>query len=311
MQANLVEKLNQASIKQINFPLMSLPFGEAPDVGAYWMPQHLVSLYGTEAWDRLSDKQRVHLSQKEFALICSISCNGEKEAIGDIAKIMLKKKFSEVRSYLSHLIREENNHIDMFVEFCRRYGELTRFRYIYTKGDQCTDPAWNDLLAFIHLLVFEELGDNLNRMMAKDESLPPLVRAINRLHAEEEARHIAFGRQLVADLTAELLLKSSDEQRGKLHDYVYHFVQSRHYEYHNAGIYASVGIPGAYELRQSMVESRDAAFFFRGTPNPQEGPAKLLNYLYSVGLISEQHLNAQPGAGLGVVAYPASSCTLS
>ncbi|PWB92826.1 hypothetical protein C5689_16145 [Methylosinus sporium] len=298
--AALIDRLNQASVNHINFPLVTLPFDEAPGEQSYWMPPELTTLYGTAVWDELSEDQKIDLSQKEFALICSISCNGEKEAIGDIAKIMLKSKFESVRSYLSHLIREENNHIDMFVEFCNRYGELTRFRYFYTKGDQCTDPAFNDLLAFIHLLVFEELGDNINRVMARDKSLPPLVRAINKLHAEEEARHIAFGRHIVTELATELSRKISANQTRKLHDYVYSHIHTRHYEYHNMRIYSSIGIDNAFSLRERLVLERDASFFFRTESDPHTPLKKILTFLHSIGLISDAQLHEPPRQMLNV-----------
>lgn len=286
----LVDKLNNVSIKSMNFPLNDLPFSVAPPADELWMPEKMLSLYGTDLWSSLTDEQKIKLSQKEFSLLCSISCNGEKEAISDIAKLMLKKKFEHVRSYLSHLIREENNHIDMFVEFCQRYGELYRFRYIYTRGRQCDDQEFNDLLAIVHLIVFEELGNNLNVAMANDTSLPPLVRAINKLHVEEESRHIAFGRHLVTELAGQLIPSVTEETLKKLHDYVYQHIQSRHYEYHNATIYASIGISDAFGLRERLVQERDARFFFRMKKNPEDGVNKLLNFLYSIDLIGDEHL---------------------
>jgi hypothetical protein len=44
------------------------------------------------------------------------------------------------------------------------------------------------------ILIGEEIVDRLQREMAGDDSIQPLVRMVNRIHILEESRHISFAR---------------------------------------------------------------------------------------------------------------------
>jgi hypothetical protein len=283
-----VSALNRLSIKRAIDPLVDLDLSDAPSPDSFWMTEHLLSLYGTPEYERLTLEQRRILSHHEFSLLCSISCFGEKEVIANIARLMLKKRFEDVRSYLYFFIKEENNHIYMFTEFCSRYGTMYRSMYPYIVDFQWEDPLIADLLTFVHVLVFEELGSAYNAVMAKDESLPPLVRRINQIHTIDEGRHIAFGRQLVADLAADIFSRASKETAERLRQHIQRYVETRHVEYHNVDIYRAVGIPDPMEVRQRLIKSRDIGFFERAAGTE----IKVLDFLRDVDLLAKQPIAA-------------------
>jgi hypothetical protein len=294
----MVEKLVLLSRQNATDPENSLELSEAPRPDQMWMPEELLSIYGTTAYGILSDEQRLKLSQLEFCNLCSISCYGEKEVIASIARLMLKRQFREVRPYLYHLIREENNHISMFAEFCSRYGEMYPSLYSYVQGDLWDNAAIDDLMTFAHVLIFEELVEGMNLRMANDPMLPPLVRRINALHAAEEARHIAFGRELVADLALRVLSQSDPETRRAIQAHVQRFMGTLHHDFHNARIYRAAGIRDAFDLRTSLIAQRDHRFFAQGI-GLRERVTSLVRFLTSCGLVSEQSGDPEMAAAAG------------
>lgn len=282
----MVDRLNELSARKALDPHVDLDLDRAPPDNELWMPEHLISLYGTSAYGTLTDEQRLRLSQREFCLLCSISCFGEKEVIASIARLMLKREFAPVRSYLYYLIKEENNHIYMFSEFCRRYGELYPSLYSYARGDIWRNSEVDDLMVFVHVLIFEELGQGLNLTLGWARDLPPLVGAINRLHVEDEGRHIAFGRQLVAELTRGILPHLDGETLAAIRGHVRRYLDTLHHDFHNARIYRSVGIADAFDLRTELLSRNDARYFARDPRNASR-VVSLIKFLQATGLIED------------------------
>lgn len=282
-----IDLLNKLSQQNAIDPNVFLDFSESPASDSFWMSEHLLSLYETPEYQQLTLQQKRQLSQLEFSLLCSLSCAGEIEVVSAIAQLMLKPRYESVRKYLYFFIKEENNHIFMFSEFCRRYGKLYPVYYPHLVKLDWEDPLINDLLTFIHVLIFEELINDINRVLAKDESLPPLIRAINQAHSMDEGRHIAFGRQLLKTLAEEVLATISPESLFKLQEHVMQYLGERHHEYHNVEIYRSMGIMHPLSLQQRLIGQNGIQYFARD----KDASKKLigvLKFLNQIGLLPEE-----------------------
>jgi hypothetical protein len=279
-----IENLLGASERKKLHPINDLPWTDAPEKQKYWMPQELISLHGTPEFEALNEAQKIQLSQLEFSLMCSVSASGEKEVIANMATRMLKQRYAKFRPYFFHFIGEENNHIHMFAEFCERYGEFFPVLYTYAQGEVWEHPETSDLLTFAHVLIFEELGQGLNEIIAKDENVPKLVRAINQYHVDDEGRHISFGRLLVREFAEDTRKKVSEAEWRKLQEHVAKYLATRHIDYHNMRIYKSIGIPDAFQVRQRLIETRDEQFFAR-SPRALKRINSLKNFLQEVQLM--------------------------
>jgi hypothetical protein len=282
-----IDILNKLSQQNAIDPNIYLDFSECPSPHQFWMSEHLLSLYGTPEYQQLTLEQRRQLSQLEFSLLCSLSCAGEIEVVSAVAQLMLKPRYESVRKYLYFFIKEENNHIFMFSEFCRRYGKLYPVYYPHLIKLDWDEPLINDLLIFLHVLIFEELINDINRVLAKDESLPPLVRSINHLHSLDEGRHIVFGRQLLKSLTEEVLATISDESLIKLHEHIIQYLNVRHHEYHNAEIYRAMGIPNAVSLHQGLIAKGGIHYFARDR-DVEKKLIGVLKFLKQIGLLTDE-----------------------
>lgn len=258
-----IELLLKSSLEKKLSPIFDLPWDEVPSKDQFWMTEKLISIYGTPEYEALSLENKKKLSQLEFCLVCSVSSSGEKEVIANMVTRMLKANYKDYRKYFYHFVEEENNHIYMFAEFCEKYGTFFPILYSYAQGEIWERAETGDLLTFCHVLIFEELGQGLNEVMAEDESLPTLVRAINHYHVEDEGRHISFGRTLVKAFAEKYKTVISSEEWLKLQHHIEKYLSTRHLDYHNVRIYKEVGIENALDLRNRMIESKDEQHFVK------------------------------------------------
>lgn len=288
----LLASLSNLSVQKALDPLVDIDLAQVPDPDMPWMSEALLSLYGTETYASLTDRQKLTLSQLEFSLFCSISCFGEKEVIANVAKLMLKTRFAAHREYIFHFIREENNHIYMFSEFCRRHGRLFPIIYSYAQGTLWRDEAISDLMTFVHVLVFEELGHGLNAIMMRDVGLPDVIRNINRYHVTDEGRHISFGRHLIREVAPSVLTRQTPEDLALLRRHIAGYIDSRHADFHNLKIYKAVGIEDAASVRDRLVVGRDVGYFARAK-NTESRVRSMLKFLKEMGLIGGHKLLAE------------------
>lgn len=141
-----------------------------------------------------------------------------------------------------------------FAEFCLRYG---RKIYRQQPGASVTIPRSNveSLLVFARILIFEELVDHFNSRMAADDGLHETIRAINRIHHQDESRHIAFGRELVTVLFAEVKRTASEEDLKEIADYLRRYLTYSFESLYHPHVYRDAGIADPLALRQELLAS--------------------------------------------------------
>jgi hypothetical protein len=163
-----------------------------------------VSLYGTEVWERMTHAQRLTLARHEAASVASVGLWFEHILIRMLAKIAYDGDPASPRvQYALAEIAEECRHSTMFARMIARmevpaYGvrphvhRLGRILPLIARGE----VIWGATL------LGEEIPDRIQREMAEDESIQPLMRMVNRIHILEEARHIGFAREELARAVA-------------------------------------------------------------------------------------------------------------
>ncbi|MBK7153866.1 MAG: diiron oxygenase [Sandaracinaceae bacterium] len=167
----------------------------------YCMAPELMSIWGTEHWDTLTEEQRVRLSLYECANFFSLTLQGERPLVAGLSdRLYSKRVTADATEYLHHFLDEENKHMVMFGMFLNRYvGKVYPEKKValdrtYAKGEE-------EVMFFCKALVVEELGDYYNMQMMGDQRIEPIVRELNDLHHRDESRHIAFGRLHLRELS--------------------------------------------------------------------------------------------------------------
>jgi hypothetical protein len=257
MQTSTLQKLCDASTtrRQPMAPVHEWPLALEPE--SWFFSPELISLHGTPEFEALDLRAQQRLSFFEAVNFFSLNLHGERFLVEGLAARLYQPGNEVISRYLHHFLEEENNHMTWFGGFCQRYAgkvyvdKKLKIEREYETGEE-------DLLFFARAVVFEEIGDAFNRRMARDERLHPLAREINRRHHAEEKRHLAFGRQLVAELHARYTDEWSPAAHERIADDLAAFLRATWAEYANVAVYDDAGLDDPFALRRRAFDSSAA-----------------------------------------------------
>lgn len=193
----VAERLLEASARHSHDPDTELDWDAPLEQGMWFLPERLVSLYGTPLWERMSEERRIDLSRHEAASLASAGVWFEVILMQLLTRHIydLDPRSRHVTYALTEMA-DECRHSRMFARMVTkldtpyyRPGSTTRFlgRVLKTTA---TTPG-----AFTATLLVEEILDRFQRLTFPDETVQPLVRGITRIHVVEEARHVRYARE--------------------------------------------------------------------------------------------------------------------
>jgi hypothetical protein len=252
-----VKKLCDASVKDYVNPYSYLDWPEALDIEQWFTSPELISLFGTEFYDRMTEAEKKRLSFYEAVNFFSLNINGEKPLVQGLAERLYRRGNEETTRYLHHFLDEENKHMVYFGGFCTRYaGKIYPDKKMVFPRD--FEQGEQDFLFFAKVLIFEEIVDVYNVAMSRDERLVPVARQINLLHHRDEARHLVFGRQIVRDLFTNHSPRWSDETRQQVRNYLGNYLAAAWKEYYNPDVYRDCGFQDPLEIQEMAYQSAHA-----------------------------------------------------
>ena len=216
------------------------------------MSEALLPLAGLPLYRELGDEQRWRLAMLEAANFFSLNIAGERELMSGLAQRLYSDRPASISNYLQHFLDEENAHTAVFARFCLDYGggifadRQVRFAREFAPGEE-------EFLFFARVLIFEEVAHFFNKAIANDADVWPLARAINRYHAEDESRHIAFGRLQVEQMWEHFKAQWSADERKRIGRYLAQYTATVLRSYVNPDVYRALGLPS--RVRQQILES--------------------------------------------------------
>jgi predicted GNAT superfamily acetyltransferase len=248
----LVDKLCESSRRNFHNIYDYVSWPESVDIERDWfMSPELCSLYGTDVWPMLDEATQKRLAFYEAVNFFSLNIHGESALMQGLAQRLYGPRTRAVSPYLHHFLDEENKHCILFGTFCEKYAKkIYPDRKVVASGGT-GNPDQGDFLFFAKVLIFEEIVDRFNLAMSKDARLHPVAVAINHNHHVEEARHLAFGRRLTADLWAEGEKTWSEQDRRDLGAYLQRFLVVSWKEYYNPDVYRDAGLEDALRGRRA------------------------------------------------------------
>lgn len=196
-------RLQDSSARQFYDPDVDIDWDAPLDPDKYFIPERLVTLYGTDLWNGMTVAQRLELSKQEMVNTLSVGIWFETILMQLLMRLAYRSDpTSEHVQYAYTEVAEECRHSTMFAKLIGKAG-ATPYR---------PHPRWylvGHALPFVlrgpsmwaATLMGEEVFDVLQRDTMRDESLQPIVRAVMRIHVTEEARHVRYARE---DLLREL-----------------------------------------------------------------------------------------------------------
>ncbi|MFD3790918.1 diiron oxygenase [Streptomyces cyaneofuscatus] len=251
----ILDRLATKSIDDYYNPYRLFEWPEQLPEDMWWMSPELTTTYGTEWAEKLTPEQLHTLSKHESINFYSLNVHGIRELLVEVVNRIHTAGFETPSEFFHHFIGEENEHMWFFAEFCLRYGKK-----IYRQpagGAETAAPSEKvqSLLVFARILIFEELVDHFNSAMAEDERLHETIRGINRIHHQDESRHIAFGRELVNLLHQDLKRTATEQELDEVSTYLRRYMRHSFESLYHPQVYRDAGIERPHELRRALLES--------------------------------------------------------
>jgi hypothetical protein len=277
----VVGKLCEASRKQYVDPYHYLEWPEKLDPEQWTTSPELISLYGTEPYEGLSEPQRKRLSFHEAVNFFSLNIHGEKALVEGLAQRVYRKSSDVITPYLHHFLDEENKHMIYFGGFCMRYaGKVYPDRKLSVPREFA--PGEEDFLFFAKVMIFEEIVDHYNVRMSTDERLAPVARQINLIHHREEMRHLVFGREMVQRLFGHYAPQWPAGTLQGVRGYLLGYITATWKEYYNPDVYKDAGLEDPYGLVQRTFGDE------RCRRHRREVSEKCLRFLVKQGILEEE-----------------------
>lgn len=275
--SDLAKKLSDASVRHSYTP-EAIPFPDQLDLNNWFTSPEMISLYGQPEWEAMTEEQRKKLSFHEAVNFYSLNIHGEKALIQDLARLLYDDRTAEHSRYIHHFIDEENKHMTFFGTFCMKYaGKVYADRKFGFPKEYL--PGEQDFWFFLRTFVFEEIVDDYNLTMSKDDRLHPLAKAINHYHHVDEARHLAYGRACLKEIYDKYSSGWGAEKLADLPEEIRTYMLTTWREYYNPDIYEDAGVKNAYDVASRVFDSEIAkAFRARVT-------ASCINYLVKSGIV--------------------------
>jgi len=233
-------RLLESSARHSFDPMTEIDW-DAPLVdGLPFMPFERMSLYGTELWEGLSHAQRVELSKHEFSSGMQVGLWFELILMQLLSRYVYDQDpRSRHAQYALTELGDETRHSIMFARAAEKLDVphykphwLTHEVSRLAKATMGGPSMWGAVL------VAEETTDRMQRIMMEDENIQPLMRQVNRIHVIEEARHVRFARDEVANRMAGMNLVMREFHRHVCAVMSFMIIDSMI----DPRVYASVGI---------------------------------------------------------------------
>jgi hypothetical protein len=263
----ILTHLCELSVERAYDPHSEFEWPESLPEDVYWMSPELLSVHGTEQMKELTHEQLVKLSHCELVNFFSFNVHGIRDLMLQVLSCIHNSGYEIESDYFHHFLDEENKHMWFFAEFCKLYGK----KIYVTQKVQFPSFEQADIqsfVAFAKILITEQIGDFYNVRMMGDQSLPPIVQKLNRVHHDDESRHIAMGRRVVSELYDRIVGKYPEETHRQIESYVRRYTEFVVQSFYNPAVYRDAGLEKPYEWRRTLINNPARTAFHQDVLRP-------------------------------------------
>lgn len=182
-------------------PFVEVDWSVPIDDSAYHLPPEWLPLYGTAAWEAMTEADRVTYSRHEAAALCGAGIWFENLLMQSVLRHLAELPVTHpAHRFLLVEVADECRHSTMFGEFIRRAG-TPAYRPDQQQGFGGMDGLpGGQAMSYLLILAVEELLDAANRATMNDDRVHSVARQLARLHVLEEARHVSFAKTYLAEV---------------------------------------------------------------------------------------------------------------
>ncbi|MDP9335860.1 MAG: diiron oxygenase [Actinomycetota bacterium] len=265
-------------------PFVDVDWSVRIDDTAFHLPPEVLPLYETDAWQAMTESERIAYSRHETAALCGAGIWFENVLMRAVLRHLAELPVTDpAHRYLLVEVADECRHSTMFGEFIRRAGTPAY-------GPSLASLDVDDLpgrraTSYLLILAVEEFLDYINRRTMRDDEVHPVSRQIARLHVLEEARHVSFAKTYLAEVWAQL----DDDDRRAIADAAPALVSAVAELSVDPAVYECLGIEQGESAARANPYHRAVIV---------AGLSKLTGFLAELGVIDDEHRPAWRALGL-------------
>ena len=269
-------QLVAASERMTLDPFTEIDWDIAIDDRAYHLPPEWLPLFGTAAWDAMSEPERIAYSRHECAALCGAGIWFENRLMQLVLRHLAELPVtSPAHRYLLVEVADECRHSTMFGEYIRRAGTPAYSPPTDAPElDALGGLAGGRAIGYLLILAVEELLDAANRATMKDDRVHPVSRQIAKLHVVEEARHVSFAKTYLTEVWPTL----DEDERAAVAELAPAAVATVADLMVDASVYDELGIEAGADQARANPHHRARIV---------EGLAKLTGFLTELGVVQD------------------------
>jgi hypothetical protein len=171
-----------------------LPWETDVDLERPQAPDHLLPLWGSDIYRRMTDRERIATNVETFAWTLSQFLHGEQGALLATAQLVDSVRDLDSKLYAASQVVDEARHVDVYNRYLR-----TKIGFHYQVNPHLKtlldwilkDSRWDMKFLGMQIMV-EGLALSAFSMM-RNNTKEPLLKELTAYVMGDEARHVAFG----------------------------------------------------------------------------------------------------------------------
>jgi hypothetical protein len=217
----------------------------------------LIPIYGSPLWERMTDKEKIHLRRHQQAQTLSQFMHGEQGALMAAARIVQTVPELDAKFYAATQVMDEARHVEAYA---RLLNDKLGIAYPITPGLKAlletvlTDRRWDMtylgmqiLIEGLALAAFQRIRD-----FAKNK----LAASVNAYVMQDEARHVAFGRLALRDYYPQL----SEAERREREEFVVEACYHMRDRFNQKELWENLGLPVKEAIEVAMASENMRLF---------------------------------------------------
>ena len=199
-----------------------------------------ISIYGTDYWNKMTDKERAWLRRHLQANSISQFMHGEQGALIATAKIVSTVPDMNAKFYAAPQVMDEARHVEAYK---RLLHEKFKLAYPINKSlkvlleQTLTDRRWD--MTYLGMQVLIEGLALAAFQRIRDSAKNNLAGAVNAYVMQDEARHVTFGRMALREYYPHL----SDHERAEREEFTVEALYFMRDRFNQAEVWMRSGLP--------------------------------------------------------------------
>jgi hypothetical protein len=196
INGHYLQHLIDASHRKPSDPYKELDWSVPFDYSYFYMPQDMISLYGTALWEQMTREERVKLSMHEACSAMASLIWFENQLSFKLEAYLIDASPLDPHFYWMQIeVADECRHSMMFGEAIKRC-EIPWYKPRFSSPLAFFSKYLTSRVAMmISALAAEDVIGYLNSRTEQDPECHPVMRELSKIHMIEEGRHRAYAHQ--------------------------------------------------------------------------------------------------------------------